>query len=174
MQTILTGTQALEYAERNDVLLNKYNDPTEDAREGLTLSEARKIAMEDPGLIYVAVEIEQADLTDRIQAAVAEILRTGNSAPKLYLRVRPNGDVDVCEETSWCCSPEEYYKRVPHTLSLEVLASARDYSSLTADEIEACADAANDGAYDIVQGWQPDIAAWIAAGNYQGSNSHAS
>jgi flagellar biosynthesis/type III secretory pathway protein FliH len=109
-----------------------------------------------------------ATLTETIEAAVAEILKTGNSAPKVYLRVRPNGSVDVTEETSWCCSPDEYYKRVPHTLSLEVLASTRNYSSLSEDEIEECADNATEGAEEIVAGWQHHISEWVAAGNLDG------
>lgn len=53
----LSGYEAITYAEANGLTLNKYNDPTEDAREGLTVDEARKIALEDPGLIYIeAVE----------------------------------------------------------------------------------------------------------------------
>ena len=47
--------------------LNKYSDPIEDAREGLTVEEAREIAREDPGLIYLEVEemdyyIDEADM----------------------------------------------------------------------------------------------------------------
>lgn len=34
------------------IVLCKYADPEEGAREGLSLSEAREIAAEDPGLIY--------------------------------------------------------------------------------------------------------------------------
>ena len=105
---------------------------------------------------------------DNITAAVVEILKTGNSAQKLYLRVRPSGDVDVNEETSWCCSPDEYYKRVPHTLSIEVLQSCRDYSSLTDTEIEECADNAADAAAELVDQWEPEIDVWIGAGNLAG------
>jgi hypothetical protein len=49
----LSGYEAIEYAERHGLPLSKYNDPTEDAREGLTVAEARKVAAEDPGLIYI-------------------------------------------------------------------------------------------------------------------------
>jgi len=51
--TTLSGYEAIEYAEANGLTLSKYNDPIEDAREGLTPDEARKIAAEDPNLIYV-------------------------------------------------------------------------------------------------------------------------
>jgi len=33
----------------------KYSDPIEDAREDLTPDEARKVALEDPSLIYLDV-----------------------------------------------------------------------------------------------------------------------
>jgi hypothetical protein len=52
----LTGYEAIEYAEAHNLTLNKYNDPIEDAREELTIDEARKIALEDPSLIYLEVE----------------------------------------------------------------------------------------------------------------------
>lgn len=51
----LTGYAAIEYAEANGMTLTKYNDPTEDHREGLTPDEARVIANEDPSLIYIEV-----------------------------------------------------------------------------------------------------------------------
>jgi hypothetical protein len=107
----------------------------------------------------------QETLTETIKAELVEILKTGNSAPKLYLRVRPNGTVDVAEETSWCCSPDEYYKRVPHTLSLEVYKSTRDYSGLSEIEIEQNADCADEAADQIIEGWSQSIGEWIEAGN---------
>lgn len=51
----LTGYKAIEYAEANSLTLSKYTDPVEEAREGLTVDEARKIAREDPSLIYVEI-----------------------------------------------------------------------------------------------------------------------
>ncbi len=44
---------AIKFAEANNLTLSKYNDPTEDAREGLTLDEARAVAREDARLIWV-------------------------------------------------------------------------------------------------------------------------
>lgn len=49
----LTGYAAIEYAERHDLPLHKYADPTEDARDDLTVAEAREVAAEDPSLIWV-------------------------------------------------------------------------------------------------------------------------
>ena len=53
----LKGYQAIEYAEAHDLSLSKYADPAEDAREGLTPDEARKVAAEDPALIYAEVQL---------------------------------------------------------------------------------------------------------------------
>ena len=51
----LVGHAAIEYAEQHEphLLLNKFADPTEDARKGLTVNEAREIARDDDGLIWV-------------------------------------------------------------------------------------------------------------------------
>jgi hypothetical protein len=50
---IATGHEAIELADADaSVILSKYADPTEDAREGITVDEARQIAKEDPSLIY--------------------------------------------------------------------------------------------------------------------------
>jgi len=51
---ILTGHDAIDYAVAHHLPLNKYTDPTEGAREGLTVEEARRIAAEDPSLIWAA------------------------------------------------------------------------------------------------------------------------
>ena len=49
----LTGFDAIDYAEAHGLTLSKYGDPTEGARDGLTVDEAREVAAEDPGLIYL-------------------------------------------------------------------------------------------------------------------------
>jgi len=51
----LTGYEAIEWAEAHDALLRKYADPIEDARDDLTVAEARDIASEDQSLIYVEI-----------------------------------------------------------------------------------------------------------------------
>jgi hypothetical protein len=51
-----SGYDAIEYAVANGLTLNKYADPIEDAREGLSVAEARKVASEDPNLIYVTAD----------------------------------------------------------------------------------------------------------------------
>lgn len=54
--TKLTGRPAIEYAEQHGLLLNKYTDPIEEAREGLTPAEARAVAAEDPALIWIETQ----------------------------------------------------------------------------------------------------------------------
>lgn len=69
MTTIkLTGNAAIAYAETNGRTLSKYTDPTEEARSGLSVSEAREIAREDEGLIYI--EIDPSEMI----ASVAKIV----------------------------------------------------------------------------------------------------
>ena len=53
---ILTGQRAIEYAEKNGLLLSKYSDPIESAREDLTVDEAQDVARQDPGLIYIETD----------------------------------------------------------------------------------------------------------------------
>jgi hypothetical protein len=52
-RNILTGDAAIEYAERHGKTLNKYSDPLQGARQGVTVDRAREIAREDPGLIWI-------------------------------------------------------------------------------------------------------------------------
>ena len=52
-----TGWEAIEAAKTNSALvLNKYSDPIEDDRSGLTVDEAVEVAREDPSLIWLAAE----------------------------------------------------------------------------------------------------------------------
>lgn len=54
--TKLTGRAAIDFAELNGLTLSKYSDPTEGARDGLSVEEAREVAAEDPALIYLEIE----------------------------------------------------------------------------------------------------------------------
>lgn len=55
----LTGQEAIQYAEANDLKLNVYaNEIDQDGREGVTVDDARRIASEDPSLIWIAIEAE--------------------------------------------------------------------------------------------------------------------
>ena len=49
----LTGFDAIEYAEREGVKLNKHPDPIDGPRLGLSVAEAEAIATEDPDLIWL-------------------------------------------------------------------------------------------------------------------------
>lgn len=49
----VTGREAIELARATGRTLNKYTDPTEEAREGLSVEEAEQIAKEDPSLIWL-------------------------------------------------------------------------------------------------------------------------
>jgi hypothetical protein len=69
---MLKGHEAIEYAERHGVTLNKYADPTEGAREGLTVEEARDVASEDPSLIHLPHE-QAMKLTAQDLATLEEL-----------------------------------------------------------------------------------------------------
>jgi hypothetical protein len=51
----LTGFDAIAYAEREGLLLNKTADRIDDGRSDLNVAEAEAIASEDPTLIWVEV-----------------------------------------------------------------------------------------------------------------------
>lgn len=51
----LTGREAIEYAREHGLSLNKYADPTEDARQGLAIWQAEQVVAEDPGLIWLEI-----------------------------------------------------------------------------------------------------------------------
>lgn len=51
----LTGFEAIEFAEKEALPLNKKADQWNEAREGLTIAEAEALATDDPDLIYLDV-----------------------------------------------------------------------------------------------------------------------
>lgn len=105
-------------------------------------------------------------LETNIINAIMSVLRSdGSTANKVYLRIRPSGTADITEETSFCCSADEYNKCVPHALSLEIPRYERDYSGLSDNEIEDCWDNAHETAQNLLTIWQHDITRWIEAGN---------
>lgn len=53
--TTITGYEAIEYARKHGLSLRKYADPTEGARDGLSIRDANDVAREDPSLIYVEI-----------------------------------------------------------------------------------------------------------------------
>ena len=50
---ILYGDEAIAYAMKHDLYVNKYADPTEEARDYVQHDEAMEIAAVDPGLIWI-------------------------------------------------------------------------------------------------------------------------
>ena len=56
MPKTITGMDAIEYAEARGLAINKYQDPTEGARDDLTPDEVREVAAEDPSLIWIEAE----------------------------------------------------------------------------------------------------------------------
>jgi hypothetical protein len=67
----LEGYAAIEFAQANNLTLNKYADPIEDAREGLTPEEATDVAREDERLIWIDVPLQQT-----AKEHIAEYART--------------------------------------------------------------------------------------------------
>ena len=53
---ILTGHDAIDYAETHGLTLNKYSDPMEGARELVEIAEAREIAADDPALVWIEMD----------------------------------------------------------------------------------------------------------------------
>ena len=64
----ITGTDAIEYARTIGCELNKYNDPTEDAKHDITIEEAEDVARDDAHLIWASVSTERAEDWLREQA----------------------------------------------------------------------------------------------------------
>ena len=51
---IITGQAAIDYATTSNQTLNKYADPIEEARAGLTIEEAEEVAREDASLVWIS------------------------------------------------------------------------------------------------------------------------
>jgi len=54
----LTGFEAIEYAEKEGLALNKSADAIDNAAHDLSIAEAEAIATEDPDLIWLVVPDE--------------------------------------------------------------------------------------------------------------------
>jgi hypothetical protein len=94
----LTGWTAIEVAERSGLLLSKAADPTEGAREGLSVEEARAVAAEDPSLISVEAP---APSVRQIKAALNEAGITG-----LKITLFEAGVVVNDGTCLWTCRPD--------------------------------------------------------------------
>lgn len=74
---IITGHEAIAYAEEHGGLLRKYADPIDGALDDLTPDQARQVAREDPSLIYTFA----ADAcTEPLTLPMVHALRTEASA----------------------------------------------------------------------------------------------
>ena len=99
----LTGHAAIDYAAVRGLVLSKYTDPTDEARDGLTVAEAREIARVDPSLIYLEItmggvkdllrikgidpsadyfDLSWSQVADVVEVAKAVGYRKGASVPK--------------------------------------------------------------------------------------------
>ena len=105
MAHTLKGWTAIRYAEKHDEFdgeLRKYADPTEDAREGLSVSQAKSVAREDPGLIYLRVPSGRRNPRQphkRVRKALAKYVKGNVGLPKQWtpaqVRVNNKGQVQV-------------------------------------------------------------------------------
>lgn len=55
----LTGFDAIEFAEREGLTLNKKSDSIDPEAQGLTIAEAEAIAVDNPELIWLSVPEEE-------------------------------------------------------------------------------------------------------------------
>lgn len=60
----LKGHDAIRYASERGRRLSKYADPTEDAPDGLSVPEAREVAAEDAGLIFLDLSHPETNARD--------------------------------------------------------------------------------------------------------------
>ena len=72
----LHGCDAISYAAAYDMTLKKAADPIEDARDGVSLQEAREIAKQDAGLL--SLEIPWHTMRQHIEAARAQAVAAGD------------------------------------------------------------------------------------------------
>lgn len=107
--SVLRGLKAIEYATARGLKLNKYADRTENARFGLTLTEARAIAEQDPNLLWVPQDRQEElvasaqlwtrrfrEATSRDKAALADRERR-NAFRALYHYIYDNSQLTSAE-----------------------------------------------------------------------------
>jgi hypothetical protein len=83
----MTGIEAIEFADNHDMTLRKHEDPIEDAGEGLTPDEARKVAQEDQSLIYLTLRCigwTDGDGTGHEGYSVADYFSDGYLGPDTH------------------------------------------------------------------------------------------
>lgn len=78
---VLRGWQAVEYATEYDTAqISKYADPTEGARTGLNLAEAKEIHSVDPGLIWIVDDVT-AEQYAAARGECADAINAGQASP---------------------------------------------------------------------------------------------
>lgn len=95
----ITGPDAIRLAERDSLTLKKFADPIDVARP-VSLSEARDIAREDSGLIYVDVQ-PNGWTSDATGYNVCDYFQPGDCGGSY------NGPDDDGVEPTWTDAPNE-------------------------------------------------------------------
>lgn len=90
----LRGAAAIAAAERLGRTLSKSTDPTEDARDGLSVDDARAVAAEDPSLIHLGVEVR----LDREEQRSVDVTGTSVEADVLRVALHPEQANDLLGE----------------------------------------------------------------------------
>lgn len=63
MATRLEGWEAIAFAERNGCLLSLHAEGDEEARDGVSVEEVRRIASKRPGRVYVDFDAAEGSIT---------------------------------------------------------------------------------------------------------------
>ncbi len=74
MTIIITGREAIAHADRAGEPLNKFQDPIEAERWGITPAEAAAIAAVDPSLVWIEVEGQAFDRSRDLYRHLCEIM----------------------------------------------------------------------------------------------------
>lgn len=153
----LKGSEAVAYAEEHGVPLCKYADPTEGAREDLTVDAARAILAEDPSLIYVDAVSNESNRERWIEAAggPAKAVETENTLlaigrdflPPCAVAVR-EGEEPTEEYWAWLLS-QLPSSEVTETNGLESVSGVNDdgteWTLRIGDRVESDADGGDAG-----------------------------
>lgn len=71
----MNGRDAIIYAQAHGLTLSTHTDPTAEGRDDVTVEEARRIAIEDPSLVYLDVPVSAVErLAEEAAAAGDEAL----------------------------------------------------------------------------------------------------
>lgn len=94
--THINGRAALVLAEAFSLTLHKHEDPTEPAREGITVAEAREIARQDPSLVWA----DAAELDDGlIRGLRSDAAAAGDCDQIAICDLALDGEIDADDYT---------------------------------------------------------------------------